>query len=71
MLLKAACLVVLIALLFAFPLTRSITLVVLIALTYINCMLLLGLLGVGCAVVYFFIPKRTYHALPKSLPRND
>ncbi len=70
MLLKAACLVVLLVLLFVFPLTRSIALVVLNALSYINFMLLLSLVGMACAVVYFFIPRRTYHALPKSLPRN-
>jgi len=71
MLLKAACLLVLIVLLFAFPLTRSIALMALITLAYLNFLLLLGLFAVACAVVYFFIPRRTYRAFPKSLPRHD
>ncbi len=71
MLLKAACLLVLIVLLFVFPLTRSIALMVLIGLAYLNCLLLLGLFAVACIVMYFLLPRRTYHALPKSLPRHD
>ncbi len=51
MLLKAACLLVLIVLLFAFPLTRSIALMALITLAYLNFLLLLGLFAVACAVV--------------------
>ncbi len=71
MLLKAACLLVLLFLLFAFPVTRSIALMVLLTLVYLNCLLLLGLIVVGCAVVYFILPRRTLHVLPKSLPRHD
>ena len=71
MLLKAACLLVLIVLLFAFPVTRSIALMALLMLAYLNCLLLLGLIAVGCAVVYFILPRRTTHVLPKSLPRHD
>ncbi len=71
MLPKIICFAVLILLLLLFPVTRSIALWGLITLAYINCLLLLGLFAVACVVVYFFLPRRTYHVLPKSLPRND
>ncbi len=65
MLLKAACVLVLLLLFITFPVTRAIALLLLLGLAYLNFLLLLGLLAVACVVAYFFKPRRNYRALPK------